>query len=240
MGTIVAIGGYLGERKDYFNTPTIIDKEIVELAGKKKPRVLFVPTASSDSESYVEAFIELYGRNLNCEVDILKLIKEKPEKHEIESKILGSDIIYVGGGNTLKMMNKWRSMGVDKIFQKAYEKGIVLCGVSAGSICWFEYGISDSRQFKNPKSKEYIRVSGLGFIRAVNNPHYGSKKHDKGHRTKGMKNIMKRTKGVCFAVPDACALKFTEGKFEIIKGLKDSKVFEAFWEKGSYILRELQ
>src|SRR3989344_6273389 len=144
---IIAIGGGEIGRPGYPVETTKIDKEIITLTGKQKPRLLFVPTASSDTESYFEVVKKHFGKRLGCKTDVLYLIKEKPSKKEIEEKIFQSDIVYVGGGNTLKMMKVWRNTDVDKVLKEAYGKGIVLSGVSAGSICWFRWGNSDSRRF---------------------------------------------------------------------------------------------
>jgi putative intracellular protease/amidase len=80
-------------------------------------------------------------------------------------KDLSADIIYVGGGNTLQMMRVWRRFGVDKLIKSAYESGTVLSGISAGSICWFDSGHSDSMSFYNPRKWKYTNVRGLGLIR---------------------------------------------------------------------------
>lgn len=174
MKKIVAIGGGKIGQLGFPVETTKIDKEILRLSGKRKPRLLFIPTASSDSESYFEVVKKHFGKRLGCKTDVLYLIKEKPTKKEIEEKILSSDIIYVGGGNTLKMMRVWRNAKVDMILKQAYEKGIVLSGVSAGSICWFDSGHSDSLSFYNPEQRSYINVKGLGLIGGVHCPHYDS------------------------------------------------------------------
>ena len=229
MGKIVAIGGYEyhGQKGAVLSTPIAIDKEIVELSGRKNPNFLFIPTASHDSVGYRSAIHILYT-SLGCKTD--ELLLTTPKK-EIKEKIQTADIIYVGGGNTLMMMKKWRKLGIDKLLIKAYKNEKILCGVSAGSMCWFKYGISDSLS-----TKKYIRVTGLGLIPHTNNPHYGSKKHDKGFRTKGMKEIMKRTKGICLAVPDACAIAFTDKGYRV---LGKPKVSKAWWEKGKYHLEPI-
>lgn len=137
MKKLVAIGGGEIGQSGYPVETTKIDKEIIRLTGKRNPRLLFIPTASSDSKSYFEAVKKHFGKRLGCKTDVLYLIKEKPTRKEIEEKILNSDMIYVGGGNTLKMMKVWRKTGVDKVLKQAYNKGVVLSGLSAGSICWF-------------------------------------------------------------------------------------------------------
>lgn len=239
MGIIVAIGGYDKEpsRHDVFDTPVaLIDKEIIRLSGKKHPNLLFIPTASSDSEKYSEMIRGLYEGQLGASFDVLCLLSEKPSEQEISSKIAWADIIYVGGGNTLKMMKLWRRLGVDKLLKKAYKSGTVMCGVSAGSICWFDYGVSDSLHFYNEKETKYIKVQGLGILAGVHCPHLGSEAYDKGHRTKGMKEIMKRSKGKCLAVPDGAAVVIQEGKMRSI-GLSPS--YLSWWEKGQWFEEEL-
>ena len=160
MKKIIALGGGEIGRPGYPIETTQIDKEIIKLTGKKNPKLLFIPTASSDSESYYEVVKKHFGKRLGCKTNVLYLIKEKLSQKEIKEKILNSDIIYVGGGDTLKMMRVWKKNGVDKILKQAYEKGVVLSGLSAGSICWFKYGISDSKRFTNPNAG-LIKVSGL-------------------------------------------------------------------------------
>jgi dipeptidase E len=86
---------------------------------------------------------------LKCKTDVLFLIKEQPSKESIQRKILSADIIYVGGGNTLQMMCIWRRLRVDTLLISAYENGTVLSGISAGAICWFDSGHSDSMSFFN-------------------------------------------------------------------------------------------
>ena len=106
MGKIVAIGG--GELKrpgQQVSTTTVIDREIIRLSGEKNPKFLFVPTASSDSEKYVSAVQRHFGDELRCIVDVLYLIRD-PSFQQISAKIQRADIIYVGGGNTLKKMRR--------------------------------------------------------------------------------------------------------------------------------------
>jgi dipeptidase E len=134
---IVAMGGGEIGRPIDFKDPSkgrypietrAIDKEIIRLTGKKHPKVVLLPTASGDHPGYFQTFERYYGKMLDCDVQALLLKREKPSREEIRKILLGSDIIYVGGGNTLKMMKLWRKLGVDNVLRQAYEKGIVLCG----------------------------------------------------------------------------------------------------------------
>ena len=146
---IIAIGG--GEISQ--NETYEIDKFIVEAAKKEKPNFLFIPTASKDAEAYVRIINKLYGE-LGCKTDTLYLSNTKVNTEEVNQKIENADIIYVGGGNTQYMMKVWQEYGVDKALIRAYKNGKVLSGLSAGSICWFISGHSDSEfigDIENPK-----------------------------------------------------------------------------------------
>jgi len=179
MKRIVAIGGGEIGRPGYKIETREIDLEIIKLSGKKNPKVLFIPTASNNSTGYVSVFQNYYGKDLGCVVDSLAIDKNM-SKTEMKDKVLSSDIIYVGGGNTLKMMTAWRKYGLDKILKEAYEKGIIMTGVSAGAICWFDFGNSDSKSFVSKNASwNFIKVRGLGFYKFIFCPHYHFEKKRK-------------------------------------------------------------
>lgn len=228
MGKIVAIGG--GEINKH--ETLAIDKEIIRLSGKKYPRVLFIPTASSDSSDYINNFIDYYGKHLNCKVDVLKLIKQNVSTSEIKNKIISSDVVYVGGGNTLMMMKLWRKLGVDTILKEAYKSGIVMCGISAGAICWFKFGNSDSRRFTNP-SAPLIRVRGLGILNVLLCPHYHSKKYSKD-RASTLKEMMKRTPGKGLAIDDFCAVSVVDGVYKVITSRTGANAYSVYWKRGKF------
>ena len=229
MRKIIAIGGGEIGRPGYPIETTKIDKEIIKLTGKKNPKLLFVPTASSDSESYYEIVKKYFGDKLGCKTDVLYLIKEKITKKEIKKKILDSDIIYVGGGDTLKMMKIWKKNGIDKILKEAYKKGVVLSGLSAGSICWFKWGNSDSRKFNNPNAG-LIKVSGLGLINALHCPHYDFGKYRKAD----LKKMMKKTIGVAIALDNCCAIEVIDDKYRIISSKPSANAYKVYWKGDKY------
>lgn len=235
MGKIVAIGGGEIGRPGTIIETLEIDKEIIKLTNKKKPKLLFIPTASSDSEGYVEVVKNYFGKKLNCDVSILYLINSKTSNKEIEQKILQSDIVYVGGGNTLKMMTLWRKYTVDKILKKAYDKGIVLSGISAGSICWFDFGNSDSRKFTSNSSK-LIKVTGLGLIPALNCPHYDVEKE----RQEDLKDMMRKNSNlISIALENCCALEIVNNKYRIISSKEKAKAYKIYWKNGTYHKEEI-
>ena len=229
MKKIVAIGGGEIGRPGYPVETTKIDREIIRMTGRKKPKLLFIPTASSDAESYFEIVKKHFGKRLGCETDVLYLIKEKPSKKEIEDKIFKSDIVYVGGGNTFKMMKIWKKCEADKVLREAYQKGIVLSGVSAGSICWFRWGNSDSRRFANPNA-DLIKVSGLGLINALHCPHYDFEKD----RKPDLKKMMKKTSGVAIAIDNCCAIEVIDDKYRIISSKVSANAYRVYWKANKY------
>lgn len=224
LSTILAIGG--GNIKK--GKTVAIDKEIVRCANKTHPVLLFIPTASSDNKEYADA-VKHYFNDLGCTVDTLWLCKEKPSYQELSAKILGADIIYVGGGNTLKMMRRWRFLGVDKLLRQAHDKGTVLCGVSAGSICWFNAGNSDSRKDNNPAA-DYIKVTALGFIDALHCPHYDSE----SERKESVKKMMQQESGVGIALQDCAALQIVGDTYRILTSSPSAKAYKLYWLNGRY------
>ncbi|MGV8161815.1 MAG: Type 1 glutamine amidotransferase-like domain-containing protein [Candidatus Nanoarchaeia archaeon] len=235
MGKIIAIGGGEIGRPGQSIETKAIDLEIIKLTGKKHPNLLFIPTASSDSRGYCGVVKDYFGKKLGCRVKVLSIINEELSNKEIESKILSSDIVYVGGGNTLKMMNLWRKKEVDVALRKAYAKGVVLSGVSAGAICWFKYGNSDSRKFTSDSNK-LIKVKGLGFIDALHCPHFDVEKH----RPKDLKRMIKKTKGVSIALENCTALEVVGDKYRIIKSKKKAKAYKTFYLFGKYKVEEIK
>ena len=224
MKTIVAIGG-----GDTFYDNALINKRIVELSRKDKPNLLFLPTASGDALPYFDMLNEHFSQ-YGCSCEVLYLIREKPTKETIAEKILKADIIYVGGGNTFRMMKIWKKTGVDTLLKEAYENGKVLCGLSAGSICWFKYGNSDSRQFNNPDAG-LIKVSGLNLINALHCPHYDSE----ADRKPDLKKMMRKTYGiVAIALEDCCAIEIVDNQYRIISAKKTAQAYKVYWKRGQF------
>lgn len=230
MKKIVAIGGgEIGFNGSKFET-IALDKESIRLTGKANPKLLFIPTASHDAAGYVEQVHKYFGKKLGCIVDSLELTKNKYTLKQIQEKILGTDIIYVGGGNTLFLMNTWRRLGVDKILKKAYAQGIVMTGQSAGSICWFTYGNSDSRAKPGTTEPNMIRVGGIGLIDALHCPHYD---RDVA-RPASLEQMMKKMSGVGIALDNCTAIEVIDDKFRILRSKPTANAYKVYWNKGEY------
>jgi dipeptidase E len=233
---VVAIGG--GEIRT--RGTAAIDREIIRLSNKKNPRLLFIPTASSDSERYWKHVQEYFGKFLKCKTDVLFLIKEQPSKKQIRRKILSANVIYVGGGNTLKMMRLWRRLGVDKLLISAYENGTVLSGISAGSICWFDSGHSDSMSFYNPRKWKYINVRGLGLVKGTHCPHYNSMTRGIPRR-KHFRDLIRKIGGIGIAIENNCAIEFIDGRFyRVIASKRYSRAYRVYKRSSEVIARQIR
>jgi dipeptidase E len=233
---IVAIGG--GEIRT--RGTAAIDREIIRLSNKKHPKVLFIPTASSDSERYCRNFAEHFGKFLKCKTDTLLLVNAPPSAREIQRKIFSSDVVYVGGGNTLHMMRLWRRLGVDKLLRAAYREGIVLSGISAGAICWFDSGHSDSMSFYNPRNWDYINVKGLGLLRGVLCPHYNSMTRGVPRR-KAFRDMIRKIGGTGIALENNCAIEFIDGRFYRVITSKDySRAYRVYKNRGEVLAEQIR
>jgi peptidase E len=140
-----------------------LDQYILQQTGKARPRVCFFPHATDDAVRYVRNFYEAFTR-LDVRPTALSLFN--PPTADLESFLLEQDVIYVGGGNTKSMLALWREWSLDHILRKAYESGIILAGISAGAICWFEQGLTDSIP------GAYTALTCLGFLPGSCSPHY--------------------------------------------------------------------
>lgn len=214
----------------------LIDQRIVQQVKRKTPKVLFIPTASEDDVEYCEAFRKQYEDRLGCSVQELLLYRNRPSNRKIKMLISQSDIIYVGGGNTLRMMKLWRALGVDKALDKARKRGAVLCGLSAGAICWFRQGNSDSRKFKDESNKTLIKVTGLNYVDVLMCPHYDVEKH----RQPALKGMMKKTRGVAVALDNCAAIHIKDDKYRILASKKHKKAYLVYWKQGEYVKQILK
>lgn len=159
--TIVPFGGL---RPVAGKTHPIVDY-LLDLTGKPRARVCFVPTATGDSPATLVAMYSRFPaeRSERTHLDLFsRTVKD------IRALLLEQDIIYVGGGNTVNLLAVWRAHGVDKVMREAWENGVILTGGSAGSLCWYECGTTDSFDLY-----ELARLDdGLGFLPGSHCPHY--------------------------------------------------------------------
>ena len=234
MGTIVAIGG--GAIRTLATEP--LDREIARLTGKSRPHALLIPTASSDASDYAPVFDRVYRKRLGCTTDALYLLGSTPDPRLVAEKIDRADIVYVGGGNTLMMMRRWRHLGVDRLLRAAFKRGAVMCGVSAGAICWFDRGHSDSMAFYNPDDWNYIAVTGLGLVEGIACPHYNS--HTNGvPRREDFHQMLKRLRRPGLAIDNNCAVAFTDDGFRVLSTRRRANAYALSVKGGEPIQRKL-
>ena len=192
----------------------IIEKYILKQTKRKNPKICFIPTATGDNEAYKVNFYTTFT-NLDCHPSHLDFFKRTPNLNNL---ILNQDAIFVGGGNTKSMLAVWREWKLDKLLLKAYKKGKILCGVSAGAICWFEQGITDSW------ASNLNTLDCLGFIKGMACPHY----QEESDRRPDLHKFLLDEKAISgHAIDGGAAAHFINGNF--YKGVQfysDSYVYK--------------
>ena len=196
-GHIIAIGGGgFGRNPNHRK----IEKYILELTGKEKPNVVFFPTASAENQAYIIQFYKCFTK-MSCEPSHVTFFQRTPRLDSIINK---ADVIYVGGGNTKSMLAVWQEWKLDKLLLRAYNNGKILCGVSAGAICWFEQGITDSW------ASNLNVMDCLGFLPEMACPHYQEEKD----RKPDVHKMLKQGKcGPGWAIDGGAAIHFKNGKY---------------------------
>ncbi len=212
---IIAIGGGSLKKKQTLS----LDRFIVRLTGRKSPRALFIPTASGDDEEYCRAFDRIYGAMLGCRTDHLLLYRRPEDRTAAAKKIGAADLIYVGGGNTLRMMKTWRRFGIDRLLIRAGRRETVLAGLSAGAICWHAWGHSDSRAYSGRKNWSYIKVRGLGLRPGLYCPHLDSEK-----RHASFKKMVARDRMTGIACDNFAAIHYTDSGAICVAARKRARV----------------
>ena len=154
----------------------MFDDLIIKMS-KEKPRVLFLPTASKDSVNKYLDFKEIYEREYDAIVEALFLTKEK--KDNLKQYVSSFDVIYIGGGNTSYMLDIFYKTGMDKALKEAFDNGILLAGISAGAICFFNEAYTDSFTYSyNFHTYNYKMIKGLSFLPFSCCPHYDIDDHE--------------------------------------------------------------
>jgi peptidase E len=143
----------------------LLDDFVLELTGKARPRVCFLPQASGDADHYLVRFYRAFAER--SDASHLTLFRRMRAPKDPYEHLLSQDLIYVGGGSIASLMGVWKAHGIDGILRDAWRAGVIPCGLSAGSLCWFTEGVSN---FHGPIE----RVEGLGLLPWSNTVHYSS------------------------------------------------------------------
>jgi dipeptidase E len=188
---IVAMGG-----GGFLMEPSpLLDDYALALAGTAEPAVCFLATASGDAAADIEAFHRAFppGRARATHLSLFRRDERDPREH-----LLHQDVIYVAGGNTVNLLAVWRAHGIDAALREAWDAGVVLCGMSAGALCWFEAGVTDS----------YGRLralhDGLGLLPGSHCPHYDGE----AERRPTYRRAVAEGLPAGIAADDGCALHF--------------------------------
>ena len=194
---IVAFGG--GGFSMEPNNP-LLDDYVLSLTGSDRPKVCFLPTASGDADHYVVRFYRKFCGN-DCEASHVSLFRRESGVGDIERHLLSRDLIYVGGGSVLSLLGAWRAHGLDTMLRRAWEAGVILCGGSAGSLCWFASGVT---AFHGAPE----RYEGLGLLPWSNCVHYDAEPERDGAYRRMLLDGMPAG----YAAEDGTALHFVGGR----------------------------
>jgi dipeptidase E len=206
---VVAFGG--GGFSQESGNP-LLDDYVLGLTGNAEPRVCFLPTASGDADHYIVRFYKSFRER--ARPSHISLFRRERGVSDIRSHLLSQDLIYVGGGSLISLLGVWRAHGIDSMLREAYEAGVVLCGLSAGSLCWFAEAVSGYHG-------EVNRVAGLGFVRHSNAVHYGD-----GDRRGAFHRLLLEGMPAGFAAEDGAALRFVGDELaEVVASRPEARAY---------------
>ncbi len=194
---IIALGGGGFSMED---TPAL-DRYILAQTNTERPRVCFLPQASGDNDNYIARFYHAFNR-LGYLAGHLALINDAT-KGDLADYLLSFDVLYVGGGSTKSMLALWREWGIDTILRRAYDEGIVLAGISAGAICWFEQGLTDSIP------DQLTALPCLGLLPGSATPHYDGESE---RRPSYLRMVGAGEISGGYALQDSAAAHFVDGE----------------------------
>lgn len=176
----------------------LLDDYVLSLARQRhdRPRVCFLPTASGDADHYVVRFYRTFPGS-DCEPSHVSMFRRDRGAADLREHLLSQDLIYVGGGSVVSLLGTWRAHGLDTILAEAWRRGVILCGLSAGSLCWFSAGVTAFHG-------EPLRIRGMGLLPWSNCVHYGP---GQGRRDAYHRHL---SAGMCpgYAAEDGAALHF--------------------------------
>ncbi|MET7358555.1 peptidase E [Streptomyces sp. NPDC005562] len=179
----------------------LLDDWVLDQVPVPHPKVCFVPTASGDAPAYIEQFFRAYQPR-SCEPSVLHLFRRELDDDALRTFLLSQDVLYVGGGNTANLLAVWRAHGVDRLLREAFDRGTLLCGISAGANCWAEGSHTDSFGPLTHLS------DGLGLLSGSVCPHYDS---EPGRRSSYQAAVATRALPAGWAVEDGVCALFTDG-----------------------------
>ena len=204
--TIIAIGGGEIRNKTTLKIDEYVANKAKEHAGEKRANALFIGTASHDSMPYFNSFRKTYTSVFDIKAEVALIVYGEMDKQKIADKIDKADCIYIGGGDTLFMLEKWKEFGLDKLIIDAYNSGKIICGLSAGAICWFKDMYTDYEIMRG-QSADYVLKKGLGILDGCMCPHFDDREQD------FLEALKKGDIRSCYCVENNSAIEFVDGEF---------------------------
>ncbi len=201
-----------------------LDDFVLSLTRKRRPRVCFVGTASGDSDWYIRRFHEAFPPSRAAATHLTFFERTIPDLKEF---VMDQDVIYIGGGSSANMLAVWRLHRFDKALRSAWNAGVVMAGISAGAICWFEDGVTDS--FGMP-----FRAlnDGLGFVRGACCPHYDGEKA----RRPVLMRLMKRGFPPTLALDDGAAAHYVGTRLkEVVSSRPKARAMRVGFSHGAAV-----
>lgn len=221
-------GGDIGRSNTKYETKEI-DEKIVKLSNKENPNFLFIGLASNFSDSYYKVIKDIY-KNLGCKTG---KISNKTLTHieVVEEKIKNADIIYIGGGDTVKLVNILKENKIDKMLKEKLDTESVLVGISAGAISYLKSGLSDTEIINNI-SNNYVKVDGLGFIDYMFVPHFSSD----SKKIEDLEKVLKNDKDSIALCTDNCAaIEIIDGHINVVKSDIKAKAYKVVYKDKLYL-----
>jgi dipeptidase E len=225
MRQIVSLGG--GGFSMEAGNP-LLDEFVLDLTGKQRPKVCFLPSASGDADHYIVRFYRHFGAD-RCQPSHLSLFRRERAPAEPREHLLDQDLIYVGGGSVTSLIGVWRAHAIDEILRECWDRGVVLCGLSAGSLCWFTEGVST---FHGPPQ----RTEGLGLLPWSNTVHYSSEPE----RRKALFGWLREGMAPAYAADDGAALHFVDEQVaQVVASRPGARAYRVELRHGHVVTTQL-
>ena len=229
MKRILAIGGGELKNRETLEIDTYIAAEAKKAAGERRACGLFLPTASHDCMPYYNTFHKVYTGIFDIKTDVALTVGREIDAEKMRAKFEKADFLYVGGGNTVYMVEQWQKTGLLSYIRDAYERGVLIAGLSAGAICWFDEMYTDSLI-----EGEYAVYPGLGWIKGKISPHYNERMLD-------FDEIVLYNKFRAWGIENNAALEIVDGepvrtigsgKVYVLDGSDGVSVKKTVWKTG--------
>lgn len=210
---------------------TLLDDHVLSLTGVERPRICFLPTASGDADHYVVRFYRAFPAS-RCEPSHISLFRRETGVGDPRGHLLAQDLVYVGGGSLVSLLGTWRAHGIDEALYEAWQAGVVLCGGSAGALCWFSHAISG---FHEGPAR---RIEALGMLPYSGAVHY----FEEADRRETFLDAVADGMPSGFGVGDSAALHFIGTELaEVVSSRPKARAVQVTAdERGAVSERELQ